>query len=127
MLTALSIRDIVLIEKLDIALDAGLTVLTGETGAGKSILLDAVGLLLGDQAEGAHFKDPSLSCVVEMEFSTADPEVRAKCAELTDDPDLLNRDASQAMEFVLRREINPRSKLRHSSSKSGRIASYRST
>ncbi len=43
MLTALSIRDIVLIEKLDVSLDKGLTVLTGETGAGKSILLDALG------------------------------------------------------------------------------------
>ena len=47
MLTALSIRDIVLIEKLDLELGGGLTVLTGETGAGKSILLDALGLALG--------------------------------------------------------------------------------
>ncbi|HLF21643.1 MAG TPA: AAA family ATPase, partial [Aestuariivirga sp.] len=47
MLTALSIRDIVLIEKLDIGLERGLTVLSGETGAGKSILLDALGLALG--------------------------------------------------------------------------------
>jgi len=112
MLTRLYIRNFALISELEAPLGPGLTVITGETGAGKSILLDAVGLLLGDQAEGAHFKDPSLSCVVEMEFSTADPEVRAKCAELTDDPDLLNRDASQAMEFVLRREINPRKRSR---------------
>jgi DNA repair protein RecN (Recombination protein N) len=49
MLTALSIRDIVLIEKLDLELGAGLTVLTGETGAGKSILLDALGLALGSR------------------------------------------------------------------------------
>jgi DNA repair protein RecN (Recombination protein N) len=47
MLTALSIRDIVLIEKLDLEIGGGLTVLTGETGAGKSILLDALGLALG--------------------------------------------------------------------------------
>ena len=112
MLTRLYIRNFALISELEVPLGPGLTVITGETGAGKSILLDAVGLLLGDQAEGAHFKDPSLSCVVEMEFSTADPEVRAKCAELTDDPDLLNRDASQTMEFVLRREINPRKRSR---------------
>ena len=112
MLTRLYIRNFALISELEVPLGPGLTVITGETGAGKSILLDAVGLLLGDQAEGAHFKDPSMSCVVEMEFSTADPEVRAKCAELTDDPDLLNRDASQAMEFVLRREINPRKRSR---------------
>ena len=42
MLTQLSIRDIVLIERLDLALDGGLNVLTGETGAGKSILLDSL-------------------------------------------------------------------------------------
>ena len=51
MLTALSIRDIVLIERLDLAFAAGLTVLTGETGAGKSILLDSLGLALGARAE----------------------------------------------------------------------------
>jgi DNA repair protein RecN (Recombination protein N) len=47
MLTALAIRDVVLIEKLDLTFGAGLTVLTGETGAGKSILLDSLGLALG--------------------------------------------------------------------------------
>ena len=51
MLTALSIRDVVLIERLDLAFDVGLTVLTGETGAGKSILLDSLGLALGARAE----------------------------------------------------------------------------
>ncbi|MGL6180723.1 MAG: AAA family ATPase, partial [Aestuariivirga sp.] len=51
MLTALSIRDIVLIEKLDLSLDRGLTVLTGETGAGKSILLDSLGLALGARGD----------------------------------------------------------------------------
>jgi DNA repair protein RecN (Recombination protein N) len=51
MLTTLSIRDVVLIERLDLAFDRGLTVLTGETGAGKSILLDSLGLALGARAE----------------------------------------------------------------------------
>ena len=51
MLTALSIRDVVLIERLDLQFDAGLTVLTGETGAGKSILLDSLGLALGARAD----------------------------------------------------------------------------
>ena len=51
MLTALSIRDVVLIERLDLAFGAALTVLTGETGAGKSILLDSLGLALGARAE----------------------------------------------------------------------------
>lgn len=51
MLVSLAIRDVVLIERLDLALGAGLTVLTGETGAGKSILLDSLGLALGQRAE----------------------------------------------------------------------------
>jgi len=50
-LTALSIRDVVLIERLDLQFGAGLTVLTGETGAGKSILLDSLGLALGARAD----------------------------------------------------------------------------
>ncbi len=51
MLSSLSIRDVVLIEKLDLSFQAGLTVLTGETGAGKSILLDSLGLALGARSE----------------------------------------------------------------------------
>ncbi|MCE7026844.1 DNA repair protein RecN [Jiella avicenniae] len=53
MLVHLSIRDIVLIERLDLTLDKGLSVLTGETGAGKSILLDALSLALGGRGDGA--------------------------------------------------------------------------
>ena len=53
MLTALSIANIVLIERLDLDFEAGLGVLTGETGAGKSILLDALGLVLGMRADSA--------------------------------------------------------------------------
>ncbi len=51
MLTALAIRDVVLIDRLDLSFDRGLTVLTGETGAGKSILLDSLGLALGARAD----------------------------------------------------------------------------
>ena len=51
MLTSLSIRDVVLIERLDLAFGAGLSVLTGETGAGKSILLDSLGLALGARSD----------------------------------------------------------------------------
>ena len=53
MLAQLSIRDIVLIDRLDLQLGAGLTVLTGETGAGKSILLDAFALALGARGDGS--------------------------------------------------------------------------
>jgi DNA repair protein RecN (Recombination protein N) len=69
MLTALSIRDIVLIEKLDIALDRGLTVLTGETGAGKSILLDALGLALGARGDSALVRSGAERGVVTAAFS----------------------------------------------------------
>ncbi|MEP7061297.1 MAG: AAA family ATPase, partial [Betaproteobacteria bacterium] len=51
MLHALSIRNFVVVEKLDVEFDTGFTVLTGETGAGKSILVDALALLLGDRFE----------------------------------------------------------------------------
>src|SRR5260370_19795364 len=51
MLTALAIREMVLIDRLDLGFGAGLTVLTGETGAGKSILLDSLGLALGARSE----------------------------------------------------------------------------
>ena len=51
MLAALSIRDIVLIDRLELALDKGLCTLTGETGAGKSILLDSLGLAIGARAD----------------------------------------------------------------------------
>ncbi|MGB7091847.1 MAG: AAA family ATPase, partial [Methylovirgula sp.] len=53
MLVQLAIRDIVLIDKLDLEFGRGLTVLTGETGAGKSILLDAFSLSLGARGDGA--------------------------------------------------------------------------
>ena len=53
MLVHLAIRDIVLIEKLDLSLAGGLSVLTGETGAGKSILLDALSLALGGRGDGS--------------------------------------------------------------------------
>ncbi len=64
MLTALSIRNVVLIEKLDLTFRHGLCVLTGETGAGKSILLDALGLALGARAETGLLRQGSNSAVV---------------------------------------------------------------
>ena len=51
MLAGLSIRDVVLIERLELSFGPGLSVLTGETGAGKSILLDALGLALGGRGD----------------------------------------------------------------------------
>ena len=69
MLTALSIRDIVLIEKLDLVLDSGLTVLTGETGAGKSILLDSLGLALGARGDSSLVRHGAEKGVVTAAFA----------------------------------------------------------
>ncbi len=72
MLTRLSIRNIVLIEALDLDFARGLGVLTGETGAGKSILLDALGLILGDRAETALVRagEAKASVTASFEFAT---------------------------------------------------------
>jgi DNA repair protein RecN (Recombination protein N) len=68
MLTGLSIRDVVLIEALDLAFGPGLGVLTGETGAGKSILLDALGLALGMRADSALVRAGQPQAVVSVSF-----------------------------------------------------------
>ncbi|MEN3748916.1 DNA repair protein RecN [Sphingomonas sp. HF-S3] len=68
MLTALSIRDVVLIEALDLEFGQGLGVLTGETGAGKSILLDALGLALGARGESSLVRQGASQAVVTASF-----------------------------------------------------------
>jgi DNA repair protein RecN (Recombination protein N) len=68
MLTALAIRDVVLIEALDLEFRAGLDVLTGETGAGKSILLDALGLALGGRGETGLVRHGAAQAVVTATF-----------------------------------------------------------
>jgi DNA repair protein RecN (Recombination protein N) len=70
-LTALSIRDVVLIEALDLEFGAGLSVLTGETGAGKSILLDALGLALGVRADSALVRTGQPQASVSVVFDIA--------------------------------------------------------
>ena len=71
MLTGLSIRDIVLIDRLDLAFPMGLSVLTGETGAGKSILLDALGLALGARADSALVRAGAPGAAVTASFAVA--------------------------------------------------------
>lgn len=68
MLTRLSISNYALISSLDITFPDGLIIITGETGAGKSILLGAISLLLGKKADTSVFSDPARNCVVEAEF-----------------------------------------------------------
>src|SRR3954470_21451221 len=82
MLTSLSIRDVVLIESLDLEFGPGLVVLTGETGAGKSILLDALGLALGMRADSSLVRQGQAQAVVSVSFDlSADPPALALLRE----------------------------------------------
>jgi len=83
MLTSLAIRNIVLIEALDLAFGPGLGVLTGETGAGKSILLDALGLVLGNRAETGLVRagEEQASVTATFEFAALPEPVRLALAE----------------------------------------------
>ncbi len=95
MLTSLSIRDIVLIERLDLELDRGLCVLTGETGAGKSILLDSLGLALGGRADRGLVRDGAKQGSVSAAFQLADAKAVSMLLDEhgieTDEPLLVRR------------------------------------
>ncbi|MBV9522458.1 MAG: AAA family ATPase, partial [Alphaproteobacteria bacterium] len=82
MLLGLTIRDFVLIERLELAFHAGLCVLTGETGAGKSILLDALGLALGMRAESGAVRPGAAQATIAAQFAVpADHPARRLLAE----------------------------------------------
>jgi DNA repair protein RecN (Recombination protein N) len=82
MLTALSIRDIVLVDVLDLDVETGLTVLTGETGAGKSIILDALGLALGGRGEAGLVRAGAKQASATAVFTAPDdPDLIALIAE----------------------------------------------
>ena len=83
MLTSLAIRNIVLIEALDLAFGPGLGVMTGETGAGKSILLDALGLVLGNRAETALVRagEEQASVTATFEFAALPEAVKQVLGE----------------------------------------------
>ena len=68
MLVSFSVKNFALIEDIQVDFSQGLSVITGETGAGKSILLDALGLVLGNRAEMSSLRDPTKKCIIEVEF-----------------------------------------------------------
>ncbi len=69
MITSLSIKNYALIESLQVDFSEGMTCITGETGAGKSILLGALNLILGKRADLTLLKDPQKKCIVEGSFN----------------------------------------------------------
>ena len=102
MLRSLYIRDYALIEELEVEFDSGLNIITGETGAGKSILLGAMKLLLGDRASTEALRTGAKKAVVEGVFDNADEgRVPALLAEHEVEP-------SQGGMLVVRREISAR-------------------
>ena len=103
MLTNLKIKNFALIEALEASFTSGMTCITGETGAGKSILLGGLSLVLGKRADLSSLLDPSQKCIVEASFSIHQYGL-APLFELLD----LDYDD----ETVLRREILPQGKSR---------------
>jgi DNA repair protein RecN (Recombination protein N) len=103
MLIKLFVRNYALIRELDVDLQNGLTVITGETGAGKSILLGALSLILGSRADAAVLLNKSEKCIVEGTFRIEEYELADFYSSNEIDYDELT---------TLRREINPAGKSR---------------
>ncbi len=103
MITSLSIENFALIEKLDIDFSNGFSIITGETGAGKSILLGALGLVLGKRADLSSLKNKDEKCIVEANFS-----IGTYGLELFFESNELDYEA----DTIIRREILPSGKSR---------------
>ncbi|MDG1501861.1 MAG: AAA family ATPase, partial [Ulvibacter sp.] len=103
MILSLSIKNYALIEDIQVPLTSGLTIITGETGAGKSILLGALGLLLGKRADLSSVKDATQKCIIEGEFSLKGYDLK----KLFKDHDL-----DYDVHTIIRREILPNGKSR---------------
>ena len=103
MLTSLSIKNFALIEKLNIDFSDKFSIITGETGAGKSILLGALGLALGKRADLSSLKNKEEKCIIEANFSISKYRLNA----FFEDNDLDYQDHT-----IIRREILPSGKSR---------------
>jgi DNA repair protein RecN (Recombination protein N) len=103
-ITKLSIKNFAIIEELDVSFDKGLTILTGETGAGKSVVMGALSLLLGQRAEALQFYDPSKKCILEAVFSVEHIQQVHQF--------LLQNDIDHHPDLILRREFSSAGKSR---------------
>jgi DNA repair protein RecN (Recombination protein N) len=103
MITSLSINNFALIEKLAIDFSGGFSIITGETGAGKSILLGALGLVLGKRADLSSLKNKEEKCVIEAHFKISDYDLK---------PFFEANDLDYEDHTIIRREILPSGKSR---------------
>ncbi len=103
MLQQLHISNYALIDELSVSFEPGFNVITGETGAGKSILLGALGFALGDRADTNVLYDKDKKCVVEAQFALDDDTLRPLFEE---------NDLDFESECIFRRELNPQKKSR---------------
>ena len=104
MLQSLYIQNYALIEKLDISFQTGFSVITGETGAGKSIILGAIGLLLGQRADIKSIKQGTQKCIVEARFNVSSYNIETFFTENDIEYDM--------HECILRRELYATGKSR---------------
>ena len=103
MLRSLYIQNYALIEKLDISFETGFSVITGETGAGKSIILGAIGLLLGQRADMKAIRRGASKCVIEARFDISAYGMR---------PFFEENELEYDEECILRREVQASGKSR---------------
>ena len=103
MLTALSIKNYALIDDLKVDFPEGFIIITGETGSGKSIMLDALSLILGKRADMSALRNKEEKCIIEAEFSLQNYEFQSLFEELDIDYD---------PQTIIRREILPSGKSR---------------
>jgi DNA repair protein RecN (Recombination protein N) len=103
MITSLSIKNYALIEKLSIDFSKGFSIITGETGAGKSIILGALGLVLGKRADLTSLKNKEEKCIIEANFQISKYNLR---------PFFEANDLDYEDDTIIRREILPSGKSR---------------
>jgi len=103
MLNQLSVKNYVLIDELEISFEKGLTIITGETGAGKSILLGALGLILGHRSDSGSLLKKDQKCVVEGSFNLKEYHLQSF---------FTSNELDYFDQTIIRREINPEGKSR---------------
>jgi DNA repair protein RecN (Recombination protein N) len=109
MLQNLALRDFVIVDQLELDLASGFTVLTGETGAGKSILLDALGLVLGERADSSQIREGAQRAEISALFEIADEQI-AHCNQWLDDQGFPIDDEGRALLLKRTIEANGRSR-----------------